>query len=134
MASRLDANNDDDKFKPFRFFDLPRELRNKVYCDVKTNPQSLRVGSSTSVEVFNYVPGNLRTVNHQIKAESEEEILRLTEFNISLNATTTGELSVAVSKSAPGRARLIDKIQKVKLRVDPYVSGWEKPGKHPKWL
>ncbi|KAK6392255.1 hypothetical protein LTR65_003711 [Meristemomyces frigidus] len=74
--------------RPFRFFDLARELRNKIYSkvtqDFELTCHSLWGYYPDHIEVIAkaFCSPNPRLVNHDFETEYEEEVLRCAEVEV----------------------------------------------------
>jgi len=101
--------------KPFRFFDLPRELRDRIYCECTSD-----VTGPTrwpSVKFYSYTDPNLRLLCQQFKEEYEEEVLKGTKGFVAAHPSRAYELLSVVAASTPARAGLLHKIRHVELRM-----------------
>ncbi|KAK5136702.1 hypothetical protein LTR08_002355 [Meristemomyces frigidus] len=64
------------KEKPFRFFDLARELRDQIYGELICDLPARRSKYHSGLEVTNYGSSALRLVSRQFKQETKDEVLR----------------------------------------------------------
>jgi hypothetical protein len=94
--------------KVFPFFDLPRELRNKIYREMATDI------TQGQVALRNFVNPKLRLLNNQFKKEYEEEVTPLTVVVIDSDYTCG---FTHTHNNAADAMRLASKISRAVVKV-----------------
>jgi hypothetical protein len=89
--------------QPFRFFDLPRELRNMIYSYANSDDDRSvkRFRQDIQINALHFYPTNILLVSRQFKDEAEEELSRTgkvvfkisTLFGLTERGFESGEVS-----------------------------------------
>lgn len=102
---------------PFRFFDLPRELRNTIYSQL-TCDMPPRLCHSPSLGISNCVVPGYRLISRRFLLEYEEEVTRSSTLIVAARFATLRRiplLLMALLITYPG---LLSPVRTVTLRVD----------------
>jgi len=115
----------------FRFFDLPRELRNYIYRHLyvpcKTTPGSQHGVSGQTIRLKHFCLPALLTVDRRFRREYEEETFRFAEATIIACDVRDLDISGFLQSQLPGQ---FQKLQHVTMRVRAWYWKTYDPGVH----
>jgi len=112
---KMDTGTDE---KPFRFFNLPRELRNKIYCEsVRSIQIPPEQREEPRLEISSFPISGLGMICRQFKREYEEEILRYTTAVCYTYPQDAELLLDVIHDFAANCAGHLQKIKRVELRT-----------------
>lgn len=101
--------------KPFRFFDLPRELRNKIYGELTYDRYTdFKKKFKPTFEIKAFPLPNPRLENRKFHLEYDDEVLRSSVFIINAIPSAVPRISSTIEARAPGAVRMLKFVRHVK--------------------